>query len=224
MKCFTLLSDNPYLEKIKEVFMTPPQIELVIASTNVHKVRELRNMLKPFVSFDLLSLCDFPNYVPPEETGKTFEENAILKAEHAAKTLGRWVIADDSGLIVPALSGAPGVLSARYAGNDATDLENRKKLLEEMKHLMDDDRQAFFECSIALASPEGIKKCVKGTCEGTLLMKDRGGSGFGYDPLFVKHGYSKTFAEIGESVKNRISHRRKALDKLVGSLESLLAN
>lgn len=202
--------------------MSSSHIELVIASTNVHKVREFRNMLKTFERFDVLSLCDFPNYVPPEETGKTFEENASLKAEHAAKTLGRWVIADDSGLVVPALNGAPGVYSARYAGGDATDIENRKKLLEEMQHLMDDDRQAFFECAIALASPQGIKKCVRGTCEGLLLTKDRGGGGFGYDSLFVKHGYSKTFAEIGESVKNRISHRRKALDKILPSLESLM--
>ncbi len=199
------------------------QRELVIASTNIHKVREFKNMLKPLGRFDLLSLCDFPAYVPPEETGATFEENATLKAEHAAKTLNRWVIADDSGLVVPALSGAPGVYSARYAGNDATDLENRKKLLEEMMHLLDDDRQAFFECCIALASPEGLKKCVRGTCEGVLLTKDRGGGGFGYDSLFVKHGYSKSFAELGDSVKNRISHRRKALDKLALSLESIMS-
>lgn len=198
------------------------QIELVIASTNMHKVREFKTMLKPILGFDILSLCDFPTYTPPEETGKTFEENATLKAVHAAKTLNRWVIADDSGLVVPALNGAPGIFSARYAGNDATDLENRKKLLEEMQHLMDEDRQAFFECSIALASPEGLKKCVKGTCEGILLPKDRGGGGFGYDPLFIKHGYNKTFAELGDSLKNRISHRRKALDKMIVSLESLI--
>lgn len=200
----------------------PLPVELVIASTNVHKVREFKTLLKGFGRFDILSLSDFPSYVPPEETGKTFEENAKLKAEHAAKTLNRWVIADDSGLVVSALKGAPGIFSARYAGKNATDFENRKKLLEEMNHLMEEDRQAFFECALVLASPQGIKKSVKGICEGLLLTKDRGGSGFGYDPLFVKHGYSKTFAEIGESVKNRISHRRKALDKLMLSLESLL--
>lgn len=199
-----------------------PLMELVIASTNMHKVREFRSILKPILRIDLLSLADFPDYVPPIETGQTFEENATLKAEHAAKSLNRWVIADDSGLIVPALNGAPGILSARYAGNDATDLENRKKLLDEMKHLMEEDRQAFFECVIVLASPTGVKKIVKGTCEGSLLSQDRGGSGFGYDPIFVKHGYNKTFAEIGESVKNRISHRRKALDKMILSLESLM--
>ena len=200
----------------------PTPIELVIASTNGHKVRELRIVLKTMTHLDILSLCDFPEYKPPEETGATFEENAILKAEHAAKTLKRWVLADDSGLVVPALSGAPGVLSARYAGNDATDLENRKKLLEDMKHLLEDDRRAFFECCLVLASPMGVKKCVRGTCEGHLLTKDRGGSGFGYDPLFIKDSYSKTFAELGESVKNRISHRRKALDKIMFSLESLI--
>lgn len=200
-----------------------PQLELIIASTNMHKVREFRTMLKPFFKFDILSLCDFPSYVPPEETGTTFEENATLKATHAAKELNRWVIADDSGLVVPALNGAPGIYSARYAGNDATDLENRKKLLDEIQHLMEEDRQAFFECAIALASPTGLKKCVRGTCEGVLLNKDRGGSGFGYDPLFIKHGYNKTFAELTESVKNRISHRRKALDKILVSLESIMS-
>lgn len=199
-------------------------VDLVIASTNMHKVREFKSLLKSLSGFDILSLADFPNYVPPEETGKTFAENASLKAVHAAKTLNRWVIADDSGLVVPALNGAPGIFSARYAGNDATDLENRKKLLDEIQHLMEEDRHAFFECSLALASPAGIKKCVKGTCEGVLVTKDRGGSGFGYDPLFIKHGYNLTFAELQESVKNRISHRRKALDKMIVSLESLLSN
>lgn len=201
-----------------------PHLELIIASTNFNKVREFRSILKPFIHFDLLSLCDFPNYVPPEETGTSFEENAILKAVHAAQSLNRWVIADDSGLVVPAINGEPGILSARYAGNDASDLDNRKKLLDAMQHLMEDDRQAFFECSVALAAPSGLKKCVKGTCEGVLLSKERGGSGFGYDSLFVKHGYSKTFAELEESIKNRISHRRKALDKILLSIESIMSS
>jgi XTP/dITP diphosphohydrolase len=196
-------------------------IELVIASTNVHKIAEFRAILKPLHRFDLLSLRDFPDYVPPEETGATFQENASLKALHAAKALSRWVIADDSGLVVPALQGAPGVYSARYAGQSATDHDNRKKLLEAMRHLADEDRQAYYECCIVLASPQGIQKSTSGTCEGTLLTKERGGSGFGYDPLFIKNGYNKTFAELGESVKNRVSHRRRALDKLLLSLEAL---
>lgn len=199
-----------------------PTIELVIASTNMHKIREFRAMLKPFPNIDILSLCDFPNYIPPIETGKTFEENAILKAIHAAKSLNRWVLADDSGLTVPALKGAPGIYSARYAGNHATDLDNRKKLLAEMAHFMDEDRNAYYECCIALASPEGLKKTARGTCEGSLSLQDKGGGGFGYDPIFIKHGYHKSFAEIGDSIKNRVSHRRKALDKILNTIESLL--
>ncbi len=199
-----------------------PTIKLVIASTNVHKIREFRSILKPFTWLDLLSLCDFPDYLPPDETGITFEENAIIKAVHAAKELNHWTLADDSGLVVPALQGAPGVRSARYAGEHATDFENRKKLLDDMQHFLDDDRTCFFECVVALASPEGLKKCTRGSCEGTLLSKEKGGSGFGYDPLFMKYGYNKTFAELEEATKNRISHRRKALDKMIVSLESLL--
>lgn len=200
------------------------KIELVIASTNIHKVREFKAMLKDVNRFDILSLRDFPQYIPPEETGKTFEENATLKALQAANELKRWVIADDSGLVVPALNGAPGIYSARYAGNDATDIDNRKKLLEEMEPLKDDARQAFYECCIVIASPNGVQKCVTGKCEGTILTQERGGDGFGYDPLFIKHGYNKTFAELPESVKNRISHRRKALDKALLSLVSNCKN
>jgi XTP/dITP diphosphohydrolase len=203
--------------------LTPTSvIELVIASTNIHKIREFKAMLKSNDRFDLRSLLDFPDYIPPPETGETFEANATLKATHAATALNRWVIADDSGLIVPALNGMPGIRSARFAGDDATDADNRKKLLEKMQHLLGEDRDAYFECCIVLASPSGVKKCVKGICEGTLLSCERGGGGFGYDPLFIKHGYSKTFAELDEATKNRISHRRKALDKLLLSLETLL--
>lgn len=202
---------------------TSPPVELVIASRNIHKVRELKAMLKTLPRIDLRSLLDFPAYIPPPETGMTFEQNAVLKATHAASALQRWVIADDSGLVVPALGGMPGVYSARFAGNDATDGDNRKKLLETMQHLLDEDRYGYFECWIALASPAGLKKLGRGICEGTLLPQERGGSGFGYDPLFIKHGYSKTFAELEEAIKNRISHRRKALDKVLGSLESYLA-
>lgn len=204
-------------------FSSSRPFTLVLASSNVHKIREFRSMLKALSRLDLLSLCDFPSYEAPPETGSSFEENATLKAVHAAKALGRWVLADDSGLVVPALNGAPGIFSARYAGKDATDLDNRKKLLEEMAHLLEEDRSAYYACSIALASPESLKKCVQGTCEGSLLLREKGGGGFGYDPLFIKNGYSKTFAEMEESVKNRISHRRKALDKMLPTLESLLS-
>jgi XTP/dITP diphosphohydrolase len=210
------------MSKLNKNTFAPPVLELVIASANMHKIREFRALLKPLHQFDVLSLSDFPEYVPPEETGKTFEENAILKAVTAAKALNRWVIADDSGLVVPALNGAPGIFSARYAGKDASDFDNRKKLLEEMRHLIDEDRHAFYECVIALATPMGIKKCVHATCEGTLLTHERGSGGFGYDSLFVKHGYNKTFAELTETTKNQVSHRAKALNKIFLSLEALV--
>jgi XTP/dITP diphosphohydrolase len=196
-------------------------IPLVLATTNVHKVREYRLLFKETQGFDLLSLRDFPHYVPPEETGSSFEENAEIKAIHAAKELKRWALADDSGLSVPSLKGAPGIFSARYAGKDATDLDNRKKLLEQMRHLEGEDRVAFFECVITLASPQGTHKSARGTCEGYLLKTERGGGGFGYDPLFVKHEYNKTFAELDEELKNRISHRRKAFEKLRVALHAL---
>ncbi|HEX2582657.1 MAG TPA: RdgB/HAM1 family non-canonical purine NTP pyrophosphatase [Chlamydiales bacterium] len=197
-------------------------MELVIASTNVHKIREFKAMLKANPRFDLRSLRDFPDYTPPPETGTTFEENAVLKATHASRALNRWVIADDSGLVVPSLGGIPGVYSARFAGENATDLDNRKLLLQKIEHLLEEDRHAYYECCIVLASPSGVKKCVRGICEGTLLTAEKGGGGFGYDPLFIKHGYNKSFAELEEATKNRISHRRKALDKLILSLESLV--
>lgn len=199
-------------------------MEIVIASHNVHKIREFRAILKPLAGLDILSLIDFPDYHLPPETGATFEENAILKATHAANHLKKLVLADDSGLVVPTLQGAPGVFSARYAGPDATDAENRKKLLSEMRHLHDTLRQAYFECWIALATPQGLKKVVRGLCEGVILDQERGGQGFGYDPLFIKHEYGKTFAEMDEATKNRISHRRKAFDKILPAIETILAS
>ncbi|MBP7074940.1 MAG: RdgB/HAM1 family non-canonical purine NTP pyrophosphatase [Rhabdochlamydiaceae bacterium] len=196
-------------------------MQLIIASRNIHKIRELRTMLKPYKGLDVLSLLDFPNYQPLPENHTSLEANARQKAIHAAQTLNQWTIADDTGLVVPALQGAPGVLSARYAGGLATDAENRKKLLEAMKQLTDPDRQAYFECWIAIASPEGLKKCVRGVSEGSIAEEEKGGKGFGYDRIFIKHEYGKTFAELEETVKNRISHRRKALDKLHLYLNSL---
>jgi XTP/dITP diphosphohydrolase len=203
--------------------MTIRTFTLVVASTSVHKVREFRAMLKAVPLLDVLSLIDFPGYTAPAEVGMTFEENALLKAEHAAVELQHWVLADDSGLVVPAIGGKPGIYSARFAGNSATDADNRKKLLDTMHHLLDDDRAAYYECCLALASPGGaIRKVVRGTCEGKILLQERGGGGFGYDPLFVKHEYNKSFAELEESIKNRISHRRKAFDKLLPAIESLI--
>lgn len=196
-------------------------MDLVIATKNAHKTRELRALLRGLPRFDFYSLSNFPDYVPPEETGTSFEEQAIQKATHAAKTLNRWVIADDSGLVVPALKGAPGIFSARYAGEDKSDVKNRRKLLKEMEGLEGEGRSAYFVCCIALSSPDGLTKCVKGICEGEIVLEERGGNGFGYDPLFRKYDYNQTFGELDETVKNQISHRAKALEKLRILLESL---
>jgi XTP/dITP diphosphohydrolase len=196
-------------------------MEIILASANLHKMREFRDMFKSLTHIELISLHQFSHYVTPEETGQTFRENAILKAEHAAKHLNKWVLADDSGLVVPALHGEPGVKSKRYAGPQATDVENRTKLLRAMEHLKAQERTAYFECCLALASPTGLKKCVEGICEGYIVKEPRGRYGFGYDPLFVKNDYEKTFAELDEAVKNRISHRRKAFERLLTFLETL---
>lgn len=196
-------------------------MQIIIASHNLHKIREFRDMLKVYKHVDVFSLLDFPHYALPAETGTTFKENAILKAVDAAKTLDKWVIADDSGLVVPALGGSPGIHSHRFASDDPTDAENCHKLLQEMSGLSDDRRTAYFECSIALASPEKLEKSVTGTCEGRIALQPRGRNGFGYDPLFIKNDYDKTFAELDEQTKNRISHRRKALEKLLLVFESI---
>ena len=192
---------------------------LVLATTNMHKIREIKAVLKPIFDFDYLSLVDFPNYVAPEETENTFEGNAFLKAITAAKALGHWVLADDSGLIVPALDDQPGVKSSRFAGENATDKENLQKLIQMLKDLKEEDRTGCYICSMALASPTGIEKQVSSSCEGRLIGSPRGTGGFGYDPIFVKFEYSKTFAEIDEMIKNRISHRRKALEKMLPFLK-----
>jgi len=196
-------------------------MEIVIASRNVHKIREFRDIFHNVDFLDIVSLIDFPDYRAPEETGQTFEENAQLKAEHAAKFLNRWVIADDSGLVVPALNGFPGVYSRRYAGEDASDHDNRKKLIAEMIEKNGLERAAYYQCTLCLAGPEGIKKTVTAYCEGYIGEKEKGSNGFGYDPLFIKHDYDKTFAELEESTKNRISHRSKAIEKMRSALESL---
>jgi XTP/dITP diphosphohydrolase len=196
-------------------------MDIVLASANLHKMREFREMFKKTPTIELLPLSRFASYIPPEETGTTFQENARLKARHAAMALKQWALADDSGLCVPALQGAPGVHSRRYAGKDATDADNRKKLLREMAHLTELERSAYFECCLALCSPTGEEKWVTAKCEGVLLTEERGRHGFGYDALFMKYDYDKTFAELTESVKTRISHRYKAFEKLLLILSTL---
>ncbi len=197
-------------------------MDLVIASKNLHKIREFREMLKPFKHIDVLSLLNFPGYEPLVEEGASFQEIAQKKALHAAKALNKWVLADDSGLIVPALGGAPGIFSRRYAGDEATDAENRQKLLKALEQLEEHARGAYFECCLVVAGPEKVLKSVSGVCEGTIIYEERGRNGFGYDSIFIKSEYDKTFAELDETTKNRISHRRKAFEKLISTLETML--
>ena len=152
---------------------------IVLATNNLHKMREFRSMLAELKGLDIVSLKNFPHYVGPPEDKTTFEENASLKAHHAAAALNTWTIADDSGLVVPALRGEPGVFSKRYAGPGTSDRENRKKLLEKMRGMHGEERFAYFHCSLVLASPLQVVKCVTATVEGMIAEEEKGGSGFG---------------------------------------------
>ncbi|MCB1135509.1 MAG: RdgB/HAM1 family non-canonical purine NTP pyrophosphatase [Chlamydiia bacterium] len=189
-------------------------MEILVATTNQGKVRELRTLLAPLGHIHLLTLRDFPDFSPLEEIGDSLEQIAADKALYAADQTGLWTLADDSGLFVPALGNQPGVRSARYAGETASDLENRRKLLKEMEKLDGDARAAYFECALAFAKPGLVLKVVTGRCEGSVLTEERGSNGFGYDPLFLKDSYDKTFAELSPDIKNKVSHRWKALEKM----------
>ncbi|MSS70821.1 MAG: XTP/dITP diphosphatase [Candidatus Latescibacteria bacterium] len=182
---------------------------LVLATRNAHKVREIGQVLGP--GFRLRSLADFPEVPEVPEEGETFEANAVQKAAFAARALGVPAMADDSGLEVDALQGAPGVRSARFAGERATSAENNAKLLRLLKGVQEAQRSARFRCVIALALPDGTARTAEGACAGRIAEAPRGTGGFGYDPLFIPDGYDRTFAELGEEVKNRISHRAHAL-------------
>lgn len=196
-------------------------MQIVLATTNLHKIREIKDILKSIKDLDILTLAQFPDYTPSEETGSSYEEIAIQKAVDAAKALNCLVLAEDSGISVAVLNNIPGIRSKRYAGEDATDSENRKKLLNALTSFSEEERSATMTCAMALASPQGLIKCVTGICEGLIATEERGRNGFGYDPLFLKLEYEKTFAELDESTKNRISHRRKALERMLITLQSL---
>lgn len=185
---------------------------LVIASRNEHKVEELRQLLAD-LTIDVLSLRDFPHAPEVEEDGDTFEANALKKARIIAQYTNQAVLADDSGLEVDALGGQPGVHSARFAGECASDKENNAKLLRQMEGVSPIDRTARFRCAIALVSPSGDERLVEGVCPGVIIDKPQGSGGFGYDPLFMVPHLGKTFAELSGDEKNSISHRGKALWK-----------
>lgn len=195
--------------------------ELVLATKNDGKVREFCEIMKD-LPVKILSLKDFPAFPEIIEDGQTFEENALKKARALVSFAKDIAIADDSGLTVDALSGVPGVFSARYAGVGAADLENSLKLLDAMKDVLVEGRAAAFRCAIAVVTPDGFEEVVTGECRGRIGFELKGKEGFGYDPLFIPEGFDKTFAELGLEIKNRISHRYKAITLLMGVLGKIL--
>ncbi len=183
---------------------------IIFATSNAHKVQEVAAMLGS--AWAVQGLRDYPEVTLPEETGTTFAENAILKAEAASAALpGLLVIADDSGLEVDLLNGEPGVYSARYAGPGATDADNRQRLKKELSQLPPTTFEGRFRCSLALARDGKILHVTDGAVEGRLLTEEQGQGGFGYDALFQPEGYADTFGVLSAEVKNQLSHRARAL-------------
>lgn len=192
---------------------------LALATSNPGKILEMKAVLSG-LPLRLLTKEEFTTWPELEESGNTFEENALAKAVELSRWSGMPAIADDSGLEVEWLGGAPGVLSARYAGEQGDDAANIARLLSEMEGVPRGKRGARFVCVIALAGPRGDSLCFRETCEGSIAERPRGGGGFGYDPVFVPAGMRRTMAELPLEKKNAISHRGKALRKLRAMLES----
>ena len=190
--------------------------QLLLATRNRHKTREFAEILGD--GFEVRDLADAAELPAVEETGLTFEANAIPKAVEASKCFQGLVVADDSGLEVDALQGAPGIYSARYAGEHATDAANVAKLLAELTRHGSGPRAARFRCSLALAQGGRILETFDGVVEGTIVGEPRGLGGFGYDPVFQPHGFDQTFGELSASAKNRISHRAQAIRSLRAAL------
>jgi len=192
---------------------------LVIATGNPGKTAEIRDMLEGF-PVNIKNLSDFGPIPPVEEDGETFDDNAYKKASFISKVLGLPALADDSGLLVEALGGAPGVYSARYAGENATDRQRYTKLLNEMEGMT--NRRAAFECVISIAVPPGAALTYEARCEGIIAQKPAGEHGFGYDPVFYYPPLEKTFAQLTRAEKSRVSHRGKALQELKEEFDKVL--
>lgn len=195
---------------------------LVLGSHNAKKLDELRGLL-PAEAIELHSLAETAGAVEVAETGTTFRENAALKATEQAQHLGRWVLAEDSGISVDALDGRPGVYSARFAGLHSDDRANNDRLLQELAGIPEAKRTAHYTCQLCLADPEGnIRLEGTGTCHGRIGFAPQGDSGFGYDPLFIIHEYHQTFGQLGPVVKRVLSHRARALRGFVPRLLHLI--
>ncbi|MDP6525798.1 MAG: XTP/dITP diphosphatase [Kiritimatiellia bacterium] len=194
-------------------------MKLLIATGNAHKLREIRQIFT-MPGLEILGMEAFPDAPEVIEDGETFEANAVKKAVTLASVTGLWALADDSGLVVDVLDGAPGVYSARYAGEPVDYAANNSKLLAELADKP--DRTARFRCAIALASPDGDVRVVDGSCKGRIGENLKGCEGFGYDPLFIPDGYDQTFAEMPAEEKNAISHRGRALARAESEWADLL--
>ncbi len=195
---------------------------LVLGTANRKKGQELAALFAP-VGLDLRTLADLPGAVRIEETGKTFAENAVLKAAGQARHLARWVLGEDSGLVVDALGGQPGVFSARYSGPDATDRSNNRLLLERLGKTPPEKRTARYVCHLALSDPSGtIRAESEACCSGRIAQQPAGSHGFGYDPLFEVVEYHRTFGVLGPVVKGCLSHRARAARQLIPELMRLV--
>ena len=196
-------------------------IELVVATRNRNKTREIQHILGP--EFKVCDLEAHPDVSEIRESGRSFEENAKLKALAASRQLPALVLGDDSGLEVDALGGAPGIYSARYAGANATEREKIDKLLRELERVRatDDRRRARFRCVVALVRNGNLLETFEGIVEGRIANEVRGDYGFGYDPIFIPEGFEQTFGELPKEVKNAISHRAKAIRALADGLQLL---
>jgi XTP/dITP diphosphohydrolase len=195
------------------------ELTLVIATRNKGKTLEIRDLLKDF-PINILNLDDFGPIPEVEEDGEAFDDNAYKKSSFTARVLGFPALSDDSGLCVDALDGAPGVYSARYAGENASDEENCAKLLKSLEG--EKNRKARFKCVISLAVPNGAALTYEAECEGVILEKPVGSNGFGYDPVFFYPEFNKTFAQISREEKSRVSHRGKALNELKQEFEKVI--
>jgi XTP/dITP diphosphohydrolase len=205
------------IESKMENQMKPTQ--LVLATYNKGKSHEIRTLLKDS-PIQIKDLTDFGPIPPVVEDGDTFDDNAYKKASFTSRILGLPAIADDSGLVVPALNGAPGVYSARFAGEDATDQQNCIKLLEQMKDVK--DRKASFVCVVSIAIPTGPALTYEAQCDGLITETPSGSSGFGYDPVFFYPPKNKTFAELSDDEKNEVSHRGKAFLEIQSEMDKIL--
>ncbi len=196
-------------------------IKLLVATSNQGKLLELKQLLTP-LDLDVIGLDQLDNPPVVEEDGATFADNARKKALTLARFSDCLTLADDSGLCVDLLDGGPGVFSARYAGEQGNDKANNARLVKELKKIPLNQRKAHFHCCIALAWPDGRCKTVEGQVDGLLIDQERGTRGFGYDPLFLVPEYGKTMAELPAEIKNRISHRGRALQKILPLLKEIV--